>query len=382
MKIAYYCQHVLGIGHFHRSLEICRAFARDHEITMILGGPEISCNEPALSILQLPGLKMDETFSMLTPCETGVQLEDVKNRRREQLLSFAATQSPDCLILELYPFGRKAFRFELDPLLQTIRAGGRKCRVYCSLRDILVEKKEGRNKFEQRAVDTLNKHFDGLLIHSDQNLVSLEQTFGKMNQLKVEIHYTGFISPKPAPDARQKIRRTCGLKPEQKLIVASIGSGSVGAELLEAAADSFSLLRHQKKCFLQIFAGPYCDENTYRTLLERRNDHIGVQRFTDRFVDWLGAADLSLSMAGYNTCMNILATGVPALMYPFGQNREQRMRIEKLRDTGCLKLLEKTDLTPSTLAGLIEEMINRKRIVPTVNLDGAARTVSFIECHQ
>jgi predicted glycosyltransferase len=34
MKIACYCQHVLGIGHFHRSLEICKALAVHHDTVM------------------------------------------------------------------------------------------------------------------------------------------------------------------------------------------------------------------------------------------------------------------------------------------------------------------------------------------------------------
>ena len=45
-------------------------------------------------------------------------------------------------MLELYPFGRKAFRFELDPVLEGIRDRSLgPCRVVCSLRDVLVEKK-------------------------------------------------------------------------------------------------------------------------------------------------------------------------------------------------------------------------------------------------
>ncbi|HID02727.1 MAG TPA: glycosyltransferase, partial [Desulfobacterales bacterium] len=45
MKVACYCQHVLGIGHFHRSLEICKALAERHETVMILGGPDVTLPE-------------------------------------------------------------------------------------------------------------------------------------------------------------------------------------------------------------------------------------------------------------------------------------------------------------------------------------------------
>ena len=46
MKIVFYCQHVLGVGHFFRSLEICRALA-GHEVILVTGGPRFE--------VQLPG---------------------------------------------------------------------------------------------------------------------------------------------------------------------------------------------------------------------------------------------------------------------------------------------------------------------------------------
>ena len=46
MKIVIYCQHVLGIGHLFRSLEICRALS-GHEVILITGGPQLDSPLPA-----------------------------------------------------------------------------------------------------------------------------------------------------------------------------------------------------------------------------------------------------------------------------------------------------------------------------------------------
>ena len=115
VKILYYCQHVLGVGHFHRSLEICRACSVDHQVTMIVGGPDIEIGEQPFGFLKLPGLQMDDQFSRLETCDPDLELDEVKEMRIDTLLSFFSSTRPDCLILELYPFGRKAFRFELTP---------------------------------------------------------------------------------------------------------------------------------------------------------------------------------------------------------------------------------------------------------------------------
>ena len=218
MKIAYYCQHVLGIGHFHRSLEICRICAADHEVTMILGGPPVEFAEPAIRLLQLPGLRMDERFSGLIPCNPAHDLEAIKLRRRQLLLNYISEESPDCLIIELFPFGRKAFRFELEPLLEAVRARG-STKIYCSLRDILVEKSEGLEKFEKRVVSTLNRYFDGVFVHGDEDFVRLEQTFSMLDQVQVPLYYTGYVTPHPSADARQRVRDSIGLGEEQRDLV-------------------------------------------------------------------------------------------------------------------------------------------------------------------
>jgi predicted glycosyltransferase len=106
-----------------------------------------------------------------------------------------------------------------------------------------------------------------------------------------------------------------------------------------------------------------------------------VARFTKEFLSFLAAADLSVSMAGYNTCMNILAAEVPSLVYPFGQNREQRLRAKKLADLGVLTPITDADLRPVRLAELMEEVLKKPRdsVGPAVNLDGARETSRWLE---
>ena len=59
MKVACYCQHLLGIGHLRRTLEICRALATQHSTNLILGGPQVSIDSARVLVRQLPGLRMD-----------------------------------------------------------------------------------------------------------------------------------------------------------------------------------------------------------------------------------------------------------------------------------------------------------------------------------
>jgi len=281
------------------------------------------------------------------------------------------------MLVELYPFGRKAFRFELDPVLDAIRNGDLPpCRVVCSLRDILVEKSDPA-AYEKRVLKILNRWFDALLIHADPSLLRLDETFSRTADIQIPTVYTGFVTPKPASDARLRLRNELGLSADERLVVASVGSGSVGRELLRAVVDAFAFM--DKKFRFQVFTGPFMDADTVSYLQRFSGDRFRTEPFTPDFLSWLAAAELSVSMAGYNTCMNLMAAGVPALVWPFGQNREQRFRAGRLAAFGGLQILENDDLAPSRLATLMQDRASASRIPARIDLSGAENTARWIK---
>ena len=383
MKIVQYCQHVLGVGHYFRSLEIARALHR-HELVLVTGGSPVEVNLPRhVTEYRLPGLQMDGAFTVISPTDTNRALDEVKEERKTLLYSLFEKIAPDLFLIELYPFGRKSFGFEILPLLEAIHRGDfSSTKVFCSLRDILVEKKKQKT-YEQRVLNILNKYFDGLLVHADETLVSLSETFESTDEIKIPLVYTGFVTPRPKADGGKRVRSRLGLKRDEVLVVASAGGGRVGEDLLRAVVEAYARLTGEKGLRLCVFTGPFMAEAHFSALSDRVTSLPGVQlkRFTADFLSYLAAADLSVSMAGYNTCMNILATGVPSLVLPFAQNREQRIRAEKLAALGGLSLLQEEDLEPSRLATLMSEVLNSgiRPVKVPVNLDGARQTARWLE---
>ena len=163
------------------------------------------------------------------------------------------------------------------------------------------------------------------------------------------------------------------------LIVASAGGGNVGAPLLEAVIRAFSRLE-RGNCQLQVFTGPFLRPRDFDGLKKMAPARVQVDKFTTDFISYLAAADLSVSMGGYNTTMNILATRVPALLWPFSQNREQRLRARRLADRGVLTVLQDADLQPVCLAAMMDQKLSHSaRPAVTIDLDGAAKTARAIE---
>ena len=380
MKIIQYCQHVLGIGHLFRSLEISRALS-DHEVVLVTGGPAVDTNLPKhVREFRLPDLQMNQEFKGLFSTEKNTGVDQVKEERQKRLFALLAAEKPDVFLVELYPFGRKAFRFELDPVLQAVGDKRLSCgSVVCSVRDILVEK-EDRDKHESRVVKTLNRYFNAVLVHGDPQLAKINETFDHFNEIAIPVDYTGYIAPKPSPGAGKRIRQQLKIDEDEILIIASAGGGNVGAPILEAVIRAFGRLEVKSRCHLKVFTGPFLAQNEFDRLKESAGDNVQVTRFTADFLSYLAAADLSVSMGGYNTTMNILASGVPALVWPFGQNREQRLRAERLAALGAVRVLEDEDLRPVRLAAIMDRWIYRPtRSSIKINLDGAANTAKWIE---
>jgi predicted glycosyltransferase len=131
---------------------------------------------------------------------------------------------------------------------------------------------------------------------------------------------------------------------------------------------------------LLLFTGPFIKDEDFQRLQVLSIDRMRIFRFTPDFVSYLAAADLSVSMAGYNTCMNTLAAGVPALVWPYARNREQGLRAELLSRMEALSVINENDLQPVRLAALMERALARRSTSGLrINLDGAEFTASWLQ---
>jgi predicted glycosyltransferase len=137
-KVLFYCQHVLGMGHFIRSMEIIRGL-KDFAVRFCNGGENIPgfMLPPSVTVVNLPPLKSNADFTDIQVMDNLQNLAEIKEIRTRRLLDEFEQFKPDLVIIELFPFGRKKFAFELVPLLTRIRLARGKTKVVCSLRDIL-----------------------------------------------------------------------------------------------------------------------------------------------------------------------------------------------------------------------------------------------------
>jgi len=130
-----------------------------------------------------------------------------------------------------------------------------------------------------------------------------------------------------------------------------------------------------------MFVGPFREPEEFKKLTAKAVNGIRIRYYTKRFLDYLSAADLSVSLAGYNTCMNLMAARIPALIYPYSKQQEQPLRAAKINQFIPMQILRDKDIEPVLLSGYIHKMLGEPRPSGTVpvNLNGAEQTVLYLE---
>ena len=381
-RVMFYCQHVLGMGHLIRSAEIVRELSRDSKVLFVTGGeptPDVSLPDNVERLLLQP-LKTDPEFTSLQVCDPSLGLEETKVLRREQLLRSFYRFQPDLLVTELFPFGRKQFSFELIPLLERARNTTRTPLIVSSIRDVLVTKKD-QAKHEQRVTDIMNRFYDLVLIHGDERFLKLEDTFSRLGDLRCPVEYTGYVVQQNKQAMAQAAEPRLSSSPT---IVASNGSGGClsGHLLLESVLRAATLLQETLPHAFHVFAGPLMPEDVYQRLeaLARLGGNVRLARYTSDLPAHLRQAELSVSMAGYNTVMDILSTQVRALVYPVTANgdQEQSLRAAKLARMGVLAVLDGEQLEPVRLALEILRALRGKPSQIRLNLAGAENSASLL----
>ena len=374
-KVLFYVQHLLGIGHVKRATTLARAMAGEGlEVTVVSGGADVQVVDAAgMAFVQLPPVRAsDRNFGGLVDALGEPLSEALKAQRRDTLLQCFNQVRPDALMIELYPFGRRQLRFELIPLLEAARAAKPRPRIISSVRDILVEKnRPGR---DAEMVAAARQYFDDIFIHGDPGLIPFEQTFPRAAEISDLMHYTGYVVE------QDKISGASGDQGSGEVIVSS-GSGAVGALLLNTAIDARPGSQLADLPW-RLLAGYSLDEASFRALKRRAPAGVIVERARPDFIDLLKNCVLSISQGGYNTVMEVLATGARGIAVPYagGQETEQTLRARLLEERGLIHQIPEGELTKDRLIEKISlAMDGAAPDGPgNIDMDGAWKTADLL----
>jgi predicted glycosyltransferase len=365
--VFFYVQHLLGIGHTMRAALLTRAMRRAGlAVTYVSGGFDaIEIDLAGADVVRLPPVRAgDLGFKSLIGAD-GAPIDDAwRAGRRKALLDAFEAADPDVVLIEMFPFGRWPFRFELLPLLD---AAHRRARIACSLRDILVSKTEPSRL--AAIVDIVERYFDAVLVHGDPAFIALDETFAPAQQIAHKLRYTGYVAPDPPTPSESG---------DDDAVIVSAGGGGTGAALMRTALAARPLTPLADARW-RLLLGPNLPADGRAALAPQPG--VAIEPVRPDFRDLLARATLSVSQAGYNTVMDLLTCGTRSLFVPFSSHgqTEQALRAHRLAERGWATVAAEESLTPEGLARAIGRALDTPPPQGTgLDLGGAARSAAML----
>jgi predicted glycosyltransferase len=368
--LLFYCQHSLGIGHLTRSFALVRALTHDFHVVFLIGGrlPEGVDVPASMELIDLPPLGMDDGHTVVSRDESW-NVEAAQAQRRALILQAVKRVQPQVLIVELFPFGRKKFAGEILALIRAARRQNQPALVACSLRDILVDARPDQRRHDDRARWLCDRYFDLVLVHSDAAFARLEDSFRPTQPMRTRVVHTGYVVPDRSDELLDDGQR-------QNHLLISAGGGIVGEPMFSVALAARSLMKAPPP--MRIIAGPFLPQSQWEALQARVQGTPGVTllRHVGDMVAEMRAARASLSQCGYNTALDLLVSGVPALVVPYETvtENEQRARAGRLEELGAVQQLRSIHLSPPQLAQALDQLMHYQPRAAALGLGGAQRS--------
>lgn len=387
LRALFHVQHLLGIGHVMRLAQVAReTVALGLAVTVLSGGGRLGLDWGGAEVRELPVARARDGDLKVLVDDADRPLDAAFHERRRALVldAFERVQ-PHVVLMESYPFGRRAFRSELDPLIAAAHGRRPRVPVLVSIRDILAAKSKPARYAEIAA--RIRSDIDAVLVHGDPRLVGLEASFPAAATIADKIRYTGYVT-----DARSTKAEADQSGVGRGEILVSAGGGAVGGTLLRGALAARPLTSVRDRIW-RLIAGPNLPQPEYDDLTRKLSTGVALERFRDDFQNLLWNCHASISQAGYNTLLDVLRTGARAVVVPFatGGETEQALRARILAERGLVQVVDAEALSGTEGPAILARAIERAIASPAprlghLNLDGArqaaAAVAEFATIHQ
>lgn len=381
LRIAIVVTHLLGVGHLTRAAALARALAaRGHVAQLISGGqPAPLLRAEGFELVQLPPLHVVGTaFSDLREADGAPLTPETAHRRIAIAREALERLQPHVLVTELFPFGRRALGAEFLAILETARQLARPPLVLASVRDILA--RPAKQAKIDAAHALLRAHYDGVLVHADPAVVPLEASWPIAGDLKPRLYYTGYVDDsRQVDDSPQGAPLPAAASARGEIVVS--GGGSAAALPLLRAALAAAAADPQRRVW-RLLVGHKVAESAMTSMRHAAPANAIVARARPDFRDLLRRCAASISQCGYNTALDILATGAPAVVVPFaeGGETEQAQRAALFAARGLVQNLALEDATAATLlAAVSAAQACGRGSGHGIAVNGAGRAAQIIE---
>jgi predicted glycosyltransferase/nucleoside-diphosphate-sugar epimerase len=385
-----YSHDTYGLGHLRRNATIAHSLlqrAPQLQITLLTGSP-VADQWPlpeGVSLVHLPPvvkIGADE-YQPIEPRS----MSAVRAERAGIIASTLLRLRPNVFLVDHAPLGMKG---ELALALQMAREKLPSTRVVLGLRDILDASEVVRATWAAQGLyATIENSYDQVLVYGSRELFDVAHEYGFPESLARRTRFTGYIAKdrglEPAVRGREAWSRA--RRAGDRRILFMGGGGGDAAPMLLAAIDAWESLHYLLFGEAVVVIGPLMSP-TDRAAVERRAhgvSNVQVIGASTTMLSLVAAADLVVSMGGYNSVVEAVTARKPLVICPrAAPRREQLMRAEIMAGLGLARVA-RLDGEGDAAARIADAMVAALKAGPpstpawrTIDLTGAERVADFL----
>lgn len=351
-NVLMYSHDTYGLGHIRRSMAIANHLKDANTNVLILTGSPLVGRfrfPQQVDFVRIPGMikKTNDEYQSLS---IRIDQEKALSIRTSIILATAKSFHPDLFIVDKEPLGLKR---EVLPTLEWLKKECPSTTTVLGLRDILDDSTVIRNDWQEKDVYTyLHQLYNEIWVYGNKSIYDPIEMYDIPKQIQGRIKFTGYIPRKTLhPETKARIRKRYRILDSDKFILVTTGGGGDGYEVIDHYLGMHDYYPTSLPFKSIIITGPFMPKKVRENLKVRAKKFgIKTQPFHPRMEELMSAADLVISMGGYNTICEILTQQTPALIIPRETPRkEQLIRAKRLKSKGLLDYIPWTEVTPQLL---------------------------------
>lgn len=385
-KIVIYSHDTFGLGNIRRMLVIAKSLVEGDPNTSVLilsGSPMLHAFRipPQIDYIKLPCI----TRTMQGSYESkylDLSNENMLRLRSNLIQSSIIDFDPDLILVDKKPLG---VGDELANALKELQRQGHRAKLVLLLRDILDSTESTIRVWQKNGYhQAIQSFYDQVLVVGSPEIFDLRKEYEFPNESYEKVLFCGYIAREAGRTSRQQLRKQLGLGNE-RLILVTPGGGEDGYQLLKCYLQG---LRNQKNLGdtkTLVICDPEMIESQRNYIQALINDctNVIMQNFTDDMMACMNAADLVISMGGYNTICELLTLRKRAIVVPRVMPvQEQWIRAERMAKLGLIRAIHPEHMTPTGLMNTVEEELSKANVyrqnLYQINLNGLPNVCSAI----
>jgi len=371
MKLIVYSHDAFGLGNIRRMLAICQYIIKAYQeasILVVSGSHALhSLRLPkGIDYIKLPCLERDES-GVVSSKYLDTDVEEAVQLRSDLILSTVKNFKPDLILVDKKPDGLQK---ELQATLTYLKAERPETKLVLLLRDILDCPAVTIAQWQRHGYyDIIANWYDQIWVVGIPEIFDVCKEYQFPAAIAQKTRFCGYIRREPGIKPRHILRRELGLQADEKLVLVTPGGGADGYCLVDTYLRGLDRVTAHRSV---IVSGPEMPAPQHEEIRQRIAflPQVELLEFTDDLVGFIDAADVVISMGGYNTIGEILSLQKRSIVVPRIQPvEEQWIRAERMAKLGLFRAIHPDRLTPTNLMQQLQLEFNAIGSIAPSRLD-------------